>query len=174
MESDFDIFESVNNTKYGTHLNYSCPLAHRFVNASNEPVDDNVEVFCEWETSAMSVGQLPDCLRKLLSHRQQDIKVKCTRLTFMQCFSFQAYGCANPEWPPEVYNLEFSDYVNDTVVNFGDNVTYKCLDEHYFVTDFHQETIHTTCKTDKSGTWTPPPWVQCIKKEGIQYDSIRS
>ena len=79
--------------------------------------------------------------------------------------SFLAYGCANPVIAPPEHNLNFTDYVNDTVKMFGDIVTYECLPDHYMVTDHDQQFINTECKTDKSGTWTTPPFVDCITED---------
>lgn len=84
----------------------------------------------------------------------------------LSCSLFPAYGCANPEFPPPETNMEFVDYINDTVVDFGGTVSYKCIDNHYPVSDHDLQTINATCKLDKSGTWEQPPWEMCILEEG--------
>ena len=77
MEPEFDLFESLTNNKYGTHLNYTCPIAHRFVNETDEPVDDNIEIFCEWESSDMNIAELPECKRKIITgdHHSDDLMI---------------------------------------------------------------------------------------------------
>ena len=67
-----------------------------------------------------------------------------------------AWACVNPPIPPPHANL-ILHYVTDTIVQFGENVSYELMEDHYFHETMDITNFNLTCLTD--GTWTDPlPW----------------
>lgn len=63
-------------------------------------------------------------------------------------------ACINPPIPPSERNLEY-DYVNETTVDFWDNVTYTCKPGYFFDDDYFKLNFTLQCRDD--GTWDPLP-----------------
>ena len=69
-------------------------------------------------------------------------------------------ACINPPEPPESKNLIML-YETDTIIEFGQNVTYKCLQGFHFEEDYYRPEFNLTCQTN--GNFTDPlPWQQCL------------
>ena len=90
---------------------------------------------------------------------------------FTSCLnSVSAVGCIIPPIPPANSNITY-DYDmardgNHTILPFGHNVTYTCIDSRNFKfdEDYTKENFIVTCKDD--GNWTDAhmPWTFCEDK----------
>ena len=69
-------------------------------------------------------------------------------------------ACINPPIPTNDTNL-VRNYVEDTVIPFGDNTTYTCEPGHFFGIDKEMESYNLTCQTDGSFYWTGA-WQKCF------------
>ena len=93
---------------------------------------------------------------KILTYFERDVKIKSD---FFQ-FKILGVACINPPIPPEETKLELL-YVKDTVIAFGDTVSYQCLAGTFFEIDYNMPNFTLTCQTD--GNFSDPlPWKNCL------------
>ena len=73
---------------------------------------------------------------------------------------FIGVACINPPIPPDEANLQLL-YQPDTLIAFGDTVTYICKEGFFFEEDYDMLDFKLTCKTN--GNFTEPlPWKKCL------------
>ena len=98
---------------------------------------------------------------------------------FTSCLnSVSAVGCIIPPIPPAnsniTYDYDMARHGNHTILPFGHNVTYTCIDSRNFKfdEDYTKENFIVTCKDD--GNWTDAhmPWTFCEDKRREYYLSV--
>ena len=113
-------------------------------------VDSNDSVFqivqFEFNTNAFPLKKYLKLFRE-----KRDVEIKS---------DFSGVACINPPIPPEETKLELL-YEKDTVIAFGDTVSYQCLPGTFFEIDYNMPNFTLTCQTD--GNFSDPlPWKNCL------------
>jgi hypothetical protein len=62
-------------------------------------------------------------------------------------------------------------YINNTVISFGDNVTYTCENGYFFEEDYNLKNFTLTCLNDGNFT-LPIPWKKCLHPRSMKVAMI--
>ena len=92
-------------------------------------------------------------LHVFVSHSYMHLKQHSNKI-------FIGVACIDPPVPPESTNLVVI-YEPETVIEFGETVTYKCLPGFHFEENYFMKDFTLTCQTN--GNFTDPvPWKRCL------------
>ena len=117
---------------YGSQLRYECGLARRFYDPEAEEFYDERWMTCNWKQTWTKVDYLDECI-------------------WTQCL--------NPPLPPEENLLDSTWDANP--VEFGNNVSFVCGEDLYFLWDRDMAEFNVSCLDD--GTWEDPAeWPVCV------------
>ena len=117
---------------YGSQLRYECGLARRFYDPEAEVFYDERWMTCNWNQTWTKVDYLDECI-------------------WTQCL--------NPPLPPEENLLDSTWDANP--VEFGNNVSFVCGEDLYFLWDRDMAEFNVSCLDD--GTWEDPAeWPVCV------------
>ena len=131
-ETETETELEVEMRSYGSQLRYECGLARRFYDPETEDFYDERWMTCNWNQTWTKVDYLDECI-------------------WTQCL--------NPPYPPEE-NLLDSTW-DQNPVEFGNNVSYVCGENLYFLWDRDMTEFNVTCLGD--GTWEDPTeWPVCV------------
>ncbi|XP_059083225.1 sushi, von Willebrand factor type A, EGF and pentraxin domain-containing protein 1-like [Tigriopus californicus] len=126
-----DLYDQQSLTKYGTLLEYECGLGKAF-KVDNVSTIPSQFIECQWNGTWSPTNQIYPC---------------------------HWVACIDPPKPLTRYNLVV-DYVEGSVVDFGDSVHYRCREGFYFAEDFYLDNFTSICYSN--GTWSSPKWKDCL------------
>ena len=144
-------FDSQDLQMYGTHLQYSCPLAQKF--NQTEWVQ---EMRCQWDGTWSGGSQLAPCIRKYYSDDFTLFEIRKAGNSLSP-----AYGCANPpQLNVSTTSVVMLNFTRDYVYAFNDSVYYVCEGPKYhFKHDLYLINFTLTCQDN--GEWTALPGFEC-------------
>ena len=136
----FDIFDYNNNTYHMTKLEYKCKDGQNFQDSSKTNYT-SLPMECQWNGDFTPIETLTG-------------------------YTCVAYKCTNPPVPTSDLHLIREYDENYPLIDFGQNVTYRCETGYYFENDKEQELFMLQCNED--GTWSQHlPWQKCVHPDEL-------
>ena len=170
---DSDPKDSDVRNLFDTTLQYRCPLGQKFSLADTSATDsrsqetgknnvvESFNITCHWNQTWMPLingTSLPNCVGKIIFHIHTHIYIFIKHLVLLTDYTQTlihlielAIGCVSPPLPPPDRNL-VRIFEEGSIVDFGDKVTYVCLDGYHFHRSYKQTKYQVVCMKDGNFT----------------------